>query len=179
MLIYREAELADLPEIQDIDTYYVLHTSLTLMRSPPPLETNDDKWSDLKNSGLPFLVAVDNTASTSEKVGVVGYTYLSPFRGHLLSYAPTVELSLFVHPDYRSQNIGTSLLHRILELVNYGNVHHRVELNTDQETGVEDAIQVNARSRVRNIIVVIAVDPEGLYSTEWLKTWYIQQGFKE
>ncbi|KAJ5622401.1 hypothetical protein N7528_005633 [Penicillium herquei] len=163
MLIYREAELADLPEIREINTYYILHTSLTFMRSPPPLETYESEWHDLKTRGLPFFVAVDDTVSTSDKIGVVGYTSLSPFRGHLLSYAPTVELSLFVHPDHQSQKL-----------------HHSVEeIHNDQETGVEEAIQVNAPSQVRNIIAVMAVDPEGMDSGETLRRWYMRRGFVE
>ncbi|KAJ6015406.1 hypothetical protein N7540_009997 [Penicillium herquei] len=180
MRTFREAELADLPEIRDINTHYILHTSLTFMRSPPPLETYESKWHELKARGLPFIVAVDHTAHTCQKVGIVGFASLSPFRGHLLSYAPTVELSLFVHPDYQCNNIGTNLLCRILELVNSGKVYHNVEeFPTDRETGVEDAIEVNIRSRVRSIIAVMAVDPEGMNSGEGLKTWYSRRGFRE
>ncbi|KAJ5719838.1 hypothetical protein N7493_006716 [Penicillium malachiteum] len=180
MLIYREAELADLPEIREINTYYILHTSLTFMRSPPPLEKYESKWHDLKARRLPFLVAIDDTVSSGDKAGVVGYTSLSPFRGHLLSYAPTVELSLFVHPGHQSRSIGSNLLSQILELINSGKVYHSVEeLHDDQETGVEEAIQVNAPSQVRNVIAVMARDPEGMDSGEALRRWYIRRGFVE
>ena len=73
------------------------------------------KFKEITNArGLPYLVAVEKMAEDANET-VVGHTYLSPFRGHMLSYGPTVELSLFVHPDYQSRNIGSRLLAAVLE----------------------------------------------------------------
>ncbi|KAJ5708429.1 hypothetical protein N7488_008230 [Penicillium malachiteum] len=175
MLVYREAELADLPEIREINTYYILHTSLTFMRSPPPLKTYESKWHDLKARGLPFFVAIDDTVSTSDKAGVVGYLC-----HHFEDISSPMRLRLFVHPDHQPRNIGSNLPSRILELLKSGKVHHGVEeLHNDREIDVQETTQVNFPSQVRNIIAIMAVDPEGMDSGEALRRWYIRRGFIE
>lgn len=179
MISYREAQLSNLSQIRAINAHYILHTSLTFMRTPPPLETYIDKWRDLQARGLPYLVAIDDKEKKEGSDVVLGYASLSPFRGHLLSYAPTVELSLFVHPDYQSRSIGTGLLNRLLDLVRDGKVKHIVEEgNRHDLTGAEQSAGGDD-SQVRNIIAVMAVDPEGQDGGEALRRWYIRRGFVE
>ncbi|EEA23209.1 hypothetical protein TMatcc_002066 [Talaromyces marneffei ATCC 18224] len=102
--IIRDATPTDLPQIRAINTHYILNTVLTFMKTPPPPDTILGKYNDLKEHRLPYLVAVDKDLKHKDKEDgsdlVLGYTYLSPYRGHVLSYAPTVELTLFVHPDH-------------------------------------------------------------------------------
>lgn len=177
MATYRPVEEADLPQIRAINTYYILNTSLTFMRTPPPLEAYSAKLHNLATRGLPYIVAVDGTRKTEEGSDlVVGYASFSPFRGHLVAYAPTVELTLFVHPYYHSRSIGSNLLNVLLQLVQRGEIRHRCE-----EPGVEKepANALDSVSRVRNIIAVMAVDPEGKDRGEALSQWYIKRGFVE
>lgn len=177
MVTYRPVEEADLPQIRAINTYYILNTSLTFMRTPPPLESYSATLHNLATRGLPYIVAVDGTQKTDEGSDlVVGYAAFSPFRGHLVAYAPTVELTLFVHPHYYSRSVGSNLLHVLLQLVQGGEIHHQCE-----EPGVEKepADALDAASRVRNVIAVMAVDPEGKDRGEALRQWYIKRGFVE
>ncbi|KAJ5097639.1 hypothetical protein N7456_008360 [Penicillium angulare] len=179
---YRQAQLSDLDQIRAINVHYILSTSLTFMRTPPQIETYVDKWRDLQARGLPYVVAVDETKTTPGEVDrVLGYAYLSPFRGHLLSYAPTVELSLFVRPDYQSISIGSRLLSELLDLVRDGKVHHVVEESDFDHIDLIgcDGMLTEDYHRVRNVIAVMAVDPEGRDGGEALRRWYIGRGFVE
>ncbi|KAJ5664676.1 hypothetical protein N7462_011489 [Penicillium macrosclerotiorum] len=182
MSLYRPARLEDLPQIREINSHYILHTSLTFMRTPPPLPTYIKKWNDLKNQGLPYIVAIDPDRKQEGGLDMVlGYASFSPFRGHLVSYAPTVELSLFVHPDHHSKSIGSNLLNNLLDLVRIGKVRHYCE-EAVAEAGSDDATESRSAtviSQVRNVIAVMAVDPEGRDGGERLRNWYIERGLKE
>ncbi|KAJ5765361.1 hypothetical protein N7520_004920 [Penicillium odoratum] len=179
MSTYRPAELSDLPQIRAINAHYITNTSLTFMTTPPPLETYIAKWHDLKSRGLPFLVAVQETQTKSDKtVIILGYASFSSFRGHLLSYGPTVELSLFVHPDYQSRSIGSALLDSLLDMIRCKTVHHKVEEALLDESGNVD-LNGGEAIVVRNVMAVMAVDPEGKDGGEALRRWYCERGFVE
>jgi phosphinothricin acetyltransferase len=170
--IIRPVKERYLPQIRAINTHYILHTSLTFARAPPPLDSYTAKIHDAAKQGLPYMVTIDRTQKAPDGNDfILGYGYLSPFRGHLVSYAPTVELTLFVHPDYQSRAVGSSLLKFLLDRVKNGSVNHNCEEEPHQG--------IDAPARVRNVIAVMAVDPEGKDEGEALRQWYINRGFEE
>jgi phosphinothricin acetyltransferase len=182
MVSYRAARLEDLAQIRTINTHYILNTSLTFVRTPPPFESYIAKLNDLTSRGLPYLVAVDDEQLTDDgNALVLGYASLSPFRPQMVSYAPTVELSLFVHPEYQSRAIGSVLLAHLLESIESGQVWHLCEgMGSQIESTVPIDEDVPAGAiRVRNVIAVMAVDPEGKDQGEALRTWYLKRGFGE
>lgn len=131
-----------------------------------------EKLHDLTARGLPYLVAVDPSQNEGTDL-VLGYTSLSPFRSRLVSYAPTVELSLFVHPDYQSRSIGSNLLAALLERLHAGEVVHRAYADAEGNASAHLGV------RVRNVIAIMAVDPEGREDGEALRRWYTRCGFVE
>jgi len=68
-------------------------------------------WIDEHSGGHPAIVAVDDD---NDGV-VVGFASLSPYRSRP-AYAPTVEDSVYVHPDHRGRGIGRLLLSDLVEL---------------------------------------------------------------
>jgi GNAT superfamily N-acetyltransferase len=141
----------------------------------------DAKFHDITESRkLPYLVAIEEDAENNREI-VVGYTYLSPFRGHMLSYGPTVELTLFVHPDHQSRSIGTRLLTAVLESARVPGVVHRAHEVTVDDDGLEHTVYAEDGHgvRLRNILAVMAVDPEGKDGGEALRRWYVKRGFVE
>lgn len=181
MVHIRPATVEDLAQVRDIMAYYVRHTSLTFLQNPVSQVMLDAKFHDITESRrLPYLVAIDEDSEKSQEI-VVGYTYLSPFRGHMLSYGPTVELTLFVHPDHQSRSIGTSLLTALLESAKISGVAHVARESIIDDDGVQHTIYAADGEviRVRNIIAVMAVDPDGKDGGEALRRWYINRGFVE
>ena len=182
MIRPREATVADIPQIRDINHYYIVNTSLTFATTPPPIFEYEDRLRDLKRRRLPFLVLASDQRKTHDGADLVlGYAYLSPFRGHLLAYAPTVELSIFMHPDERDHGLGTILLEAIMNMVRDGQVEHRCEERVGDIGSLVPggSIGVSTDARVRNVIAVVAIDPDTYMNGEGLRTWYTQRGFVE
>ncbi len=67
-------------------------------------------WIDEHTGGHPAIVAVDE-----ENDLVLGFASLSPYRSRP-AYAPTVEDSVYVHPDQRGRGVGRLLLADLVEL---------------------------------------------------------------
>ncbi|KAF3391315.1 hypothetical protein F1880_007688 [Penicillium rolfsii] len=182
MISFRAARLEDLDQIRTINAYYILNTSLTFVQTPPAFESYIAKLNDLTSRGLPYLVAVDDEQRTDDgNALVLGYAFLSPFRPGMVSYAPTVELSLFIHPEHQSRAIGSALLAKLLGSVEVGQVWHKCDVMSSQ-VELANLSNDNTSSRgtqVRNVIAVMAVDPEGKDQGEALRRWYLKRGFTE
>lgn len=177
----RPATSADLPQIREIMDHYVRRSRLTFLQNTASQSMFHAKFLDITNSrGLPYLVAVEKQTDTVDET-VVGHTYLSPFRGHMLSYGPTVELSLFVHPEQQSRAIGSRLLDALLETARCPGIIHRAREVVIHDDGREERFCSldQEEVRVRNILAVMAVDADGKDDGEALRRWYINRGFVE
>lgn len=103
----RDSDESDLPAIQQIYAFYVLHSLATFEEAPP---TSDDllvRRQKILDSGLPYLVAVSDDQ-------VVGYAYASSYRPRP-AYRYTVEDSLYVREDFHSRRIGATLLSTLIK----------------------------------------------------------------
>jgi L-amino acid N-acyltransferase YncA len=168
----REATQDDIPQIHAIYSFYVRESVATFLRHPPPLECLISSFQDIQSRGLPYRVAIDTTGK------VLGHGYLAPFNGSRMSYAPTVEVSLYVDPEYTSKGVGSRLLSSILESVeSEAGVWHRAREHEKYETHVQ--IIPEDECRVRSIIACMAVDITGKENGEGLRKWYEQRGFVE
>lgn len=191
----RSATPADVPQIYAINAHYILNTSLTFLQNPPPRAVFAAKFDEISNiRGLPYLVAVESRTSNTPNHGltedpleevVLGYSYLSPFRGHMLSYAPTVELSLFVHPDHQSRSVGSQLFAAIVDKARDPNTRHCAREVTEGPGGDGVGMEMHGvlagdggeGVKIRSILAVMAVDPEGKDGGEALRAWYVKKGF--
>ena len=102
----RIARREDLQQLLDIYNYEVVHGVATLDLQPKSLE-EWGRWFDAHNiKNHPLLVA--------EQAGrVAGYACLSPYRSKE-AYRSTVELSIYIGPDFRRQGVATALMEAIL-----------------------------------------------------------------
>ena len=102
----RVARREDLQQLLDIYNYEVVHGVATLDLQPKSLE-EWGRWFDAHNiKNHPLLVA--------EQAGrVAGYASPSPYRSKE-AYRSTVELSIYIGPDFRRQGVATALMEAIL-----------------------------------------------------------------
>lgn len=73
-------------------------------------------WIDEHSGGHPAVVAVDANGT------VLGFGSLSPFRPRP-AYAPTVEDTLYVHPDHQGRGAGRAILEELVSLARAHGFH--------------------------------------------------------
>ncbi|PGH34521.1 phosphinothricin acetyltransferase [[Emmonsia] crescens] len=83
-------------------------------------------------------------------------------------------MSLFVHPAYQSHVIGSILLSSLIEALKEAK-HLSCEFVGD--AGYE--VHVHEGVKVKNILAIMAVNPEGKNRGEGLRDWYVKRGFME
>lgn len=107
MVLIRKAESKDVKALLGIYNYEVIHGTATLDIHPKSLQ-EWNRWFEVHNvDNHPLLVAeIENE--------VVGYAALSPYR-EKEAFQSTVELSVYIHQNYRKQGIASALMGRILE----------------------------------------------------------------
>ncbi|RMZ79334.1 hypothetical protein DV737_g3422, partial [Chaetothyriales sp. CBS 132003] len=160
----RPATRQDLSQIQQIFEHYVLNSVITFTVQKPPPNYVASRYEGVVERGLPYLVAIDQ-----QNGHVVGYTYAAGFRGYMLGYGHTVEISLFCAPGYTNQGIGSRLLRALLaalqqaKQVSYeaGHEHNKVEFE------------------VKKVLAVMAVDETAPKHGLALRDWYLKFGFEE
>ena len=126
----RTATLDDVSSINKIYNYEVTNTTVTFDTQPRD-ESAGIKWFLAHNdSNHPIFVYVIDDK-------VVGYCSLSPYR-FLDAYAQTVEISLYVHKEYRKQGIGKDLCRYVLDYAkNRDDIHNIIAVITsDNEKSI-------------------------------------------
>ena len=103
----RPATSTDLPEIQSIYAFHVLHGTGTFEEEPPSVEEMAERFEKVTSRGWSWLVATDAT-------GVLGYAYYTQFRDRS-AYRFCVEDSVYVREDVRGQGVGKALVVRLIE----------------------------------------------------------------
>ena len=103
----RKAEQKDLVALLDIYNYEVINGVSTLDLNPRTLAERQI-WFDQHNvENHPLYIAEMDGC-------VAGYSSLSSYR-EKEAYKSTVELSIYISPDYRKRGIATALMEFILE----------------------------------------------------------------
>ncbi|KAH8930149.1 acetyltransferase, partial [Atractiella rhizophila] len=98
---------SDVPQILAIQTHYVLNTIATFRTIPPTLSEAITAFKTATAQGNPYLVACSSDA-------VIGYGYTSQFRPQQ-AYSGTIELSIYLSPDFTSKGCGRKLLLRLID----------------------------------------------------------------
>ena len=101
-----------------IYNYEVINGVATLDLEPRTLEEWHEWYNAHSDEHHPILVG------TIDDV-VVGYASLSPYRLKD-AFKSTVELSIYIHQDYRGQGVATQLMERILEMAKEDTMLHNV-----------------------------------------------------
>ncbi|KAJ7069176.1 acyl-CoA N-acyltransferase [Mycena amicta] len=147
----RPGRPADIPQITTIINHYIA-TSMTTFRLEPLAEAGVlETCHAVQTQNLPFLVAIADAEDT-----ILGHTYASGYRmpSHA-GYKHTVEISVFVAPGSRTRGVGTRLMDALLESLRH------------------------SPAEVKQILAVMAVDPDGPDAGLGLRDWYGRWGFRQ
>ena len=101
-----------------IYNYEVEHGVATLDLEPRTLEEWREWYNAHSDEHHPIIVGTINDV-------VVGYASLSPYRLKD-AFKSTVELSIYIHQDYRGQGVATRPMERILEMAKADTMIHNV-----------------------------------------------------
>jgi len=162
----RPATEADLPQIREIFEHYVLNTVVSFLIQRPPLSYITRRYEDTIERNLPYLVAVQST-SGSEKV--VGYAYASAFRGFMLGYGHSVEITIFCDPNHVGKGVGSLLMKELLSQLRKTK-HVSKEASHDEQPH---------EFEIKRVMAVMAVDDTAPGNGLALRDWYLKWGFEE
>ena len=117
-LVIRPITKDDIAYCLDIYNYEVVNGVATLDLEPRTLP-EWQKWFEAHQTSehCIFVGVIDNV--------VVGYASLSPYRPKE-AYKSTVELSIYIHQEYRGKGIATQLMDHILEIAKNDPLLHNV-----------------------------------------------------
>jgi L-amino acid N-acyltransferase YncA len=102
----RPARAADFQAITAIYAYNVMHGTGTFALEPPPESEMRQKWLEVSDMGLPYIVAIIGDE-------VAGFAYASPFRTRP-GYRYGVEDSLYVAKAHQGKGVGKAMLERLI-----------------------------------------------------------------
>ncbi len=102
----RDARSEDAFAIAAIYRHYVLSSAATMEIEPPGEQEMRRRMEDVREHGLPFLVAV-------EEDEIVGYGYATSFRPRP-GYRFTVEDSIYLRADCAGRGLGRRLLEAVM-----------------------------------------------------------------
>jgi L-amino acid N-acyltransferase YncA len=161
----RNAEQFDIPQILSVYKHYVANTIVTFLINEPAETYISSRLSACQDRGLPYLVAEDFFTSQ-----IIGYCSASDFRGFMLGYGHTVEMTIFVHPEYIKRGIGSLLMGDLIQKL-------RETKHVSCEVGHESE---PVEFPIRNVLAVMAVDDQAAGGGLALRDWYISKwGFEE
>ena len=134
-LLIRKIDYSDIELCLSIYNYEVEHGVATLDLEPRTLEEWHEWYNAHSDEHHPIIVGtMDNV--------VVGYASLSPYRLKD-AFKSTVELSIYIHQDYRGQGVATQLMERIIAMAKSdGTLHNVVSVIT---AGNEESTKLHNR----------------------------------
>ncbi len=142
MLSIRPATEKDQPFIMEIYNEAVLNSNATFDTEPRDLE-KQMAWFRMHKSNHPILLA-------EEENKIVGWASLSPWSDRC-AYETTVEVSLYIHKDYRGKGVGMKLL-KIITLEGEKAGNHTIISRITQDNNI--SIHIHEKLGYRQIGVM-------------------------
>ena len=161
----RPATVEDLPQIHEIYTHYVLNTVVSFLVHAAPFDYVKSRFDTTQVRGLPYIVSTDANSPGA----ITGYAYASPFRGFMLGYGHSVEISIFVHPEHIGRGVGGALMEGLVERLK-GAKHVSSEVGYEAE---------KREFEVKSVLAVMSVDEQSADKGMGLRDWYMKWGFEE
>lgn len=106
--VIRQAQEKDLFSLTEIYNHEIINTDTTFAITPKT-EAERLCWMQEHNKDNHPLIVAEMQGT------VIGYASLSPYR-NMEAYAGTVELSVYVHREYRGRGVGEALCKHIINM---------------------------------------------------------------
>ncbi len=158
----RDANEADLPEIQAIYAHHVLTGTGTFEEVPPSVEEITERFRAATGGGWVWLVATDAT-------GVLGYAYYTQFRDRS-AYRFAAENSVYIREDVRGQGVGKLLVSRLVEVAEARGFRQMIAVIGDSENA--GSIGVHASLGFR---IVGTLHAAGIKFGRWIDVVFMQR----
>ena len=173
-LILRPATEADMSPIAKWHAWYVENTMITFRTTAVEVSELVEGYNKIKEQRLPYIVAVpadeDDAKDASGESLILGFCYVGGFRSMKAGYFHTAEMSLFCHPEHRGRGIGSMLLRHLLAILKEPEKFPEYAQPREPRRGEE---------RVRQLLAVMSIDPEGKKNGLALKEYYESFGFEQ
>ncbi len=117
-MVIRDALLADIPAITEINNALIPTTTITWNETPDTEEQRIAWFERQQHDGFPVLVADDAGV-------IVGFTCYEHFRGEgkWPGYRATAELSIHVRDSHWGRGVGRALIEALVERARDGGIH--------------------------------------------------------
>ena len=163
----RDIRSSDSQAITDIYGYWVLHGTGTFEETPPPLAEMSNRIAAIAKSGMPWIVAEDESGS------VVGYAYASPFRPRI-GYRYAVEDSIYVAPQAKEKGLGGELLATLIARVQALGVRQMIAVIGDSNNRGSIALHAAAGFTYAGVL-----KNSGFKFSRWLDVVLMQRALGE
>jgi phosphinothricin acetyltransferase len=121
----RDANPADMAEMQAIYAHHVLHGAGTFEEIPPSVEEMTARFDVCLSRRGAWLVGADDS-------GLLGFAYFTQFRDRA-AYRFTVENSIYVREDVRGQGVGKALVQSLIEAATKAGFRQMIAVIGDSE----------------------------------------------
>ncbi|WP_067702574.1 GNAT family N-acetyltransferase [Erwinia sp. ErVv1] len=125
LITVRDAVESDMEAITAIYAWHVIHGCGSFEETPPDSHEIALRYQKVLSHALPWLCAARGDQ-------VVGYCYATQYRPRP-AYRFTLENSVYIHPDFSGQGIGTLLMNRLIERCNEAGYHQMLAIIGDGE----------------------------------------------
>ncbi|KAI9668628.1 MAG: hypothetical protein M1831_001067 [Alyxoria varia] len=191
----RPVEQSDMPQIQKIWNHWIEKSITTPEVEPLPVSHIEERWTDICDANLPFVVAVNrsaksmkprqrrastnyntnNNANNEPVESILGFAFADDYNDIRGMYRYTVELEVFIKSDCRRKGIGRCLLDKMLQILD---IAHDPRGGYDFPN--EDAKYCAGGNRtIGNIIVNVPYASDDQGPLKWKKAWLEQFKFQK
>lgn len=159
----RDAGAADDAALAEIYGHYVRTTVVTfdIVEVTPEIMTT--KRAAVDDSGLPFIVAVDDNES------VLGYAAMFPWRPKA-AYRHTAEGSIYLSPTATGRGVGRALLTELIERGRQVGIREIIAVISDE--GAESSVHLHRKLGFESIGHLKRV---GFKFDRWVGTYLMQK----
>jgi phosphinothricin acetyltransferase len=160
---FRDAIAADDAALAEIYGHYVSTTVVTFDIVEVTLEIMTAKRAAVEESGLPFIVAVDDNDR------VLGYAAMFPWRPKA-AYKHTAEGSIYLSPAATGQGVGGALLNELIERGRQVGIREIIAVISDE--GTEASVHLHQKLGFESIGHLKRV---GFKFDRWVGTFLMQK----